>query len=109
MDQEPQQESVKETRKKLALTFESPDSTGPTTEKTSTLYLLHLSAIRYGVLIKQGGAQLSRYTGRQGRLTLPPISEETDKEKKYGRCWQSYQLRLTLSPTVPSGRKLQEG
>ena len=33
MDQEPQQESVKETRKKLALTFESPDSTGPTTEK----------------------------------------------------------------------------
>ena len=60
-------------------------------------------------VIKQGGARLSRDTRRQGWLTLAPISEETDKDKKYGICWQPYQLRLTLSPTVPSGRKLREG
>ena len=108
MDQEPQQESVKETRKKLALTFESPDSTGPTTEKlVPSTYTPVRNTLWCNNYVRR--CPVSRYTGRQGRLTLPPISEETDKEKKYGRCWQSYQLRLTLSPTVPSGRKLREG
>ena len=64
-------------------------------------------AIRYGVEM-QGGAQLSRYTGRQGRLTLPPISEETDKEKK-GDLLAVVPTEANPQPTVPSGSKLREG
>ena len=64
------------------MAFESPDSTGQTTEEFINHYL---ERVIFTICAEmQGGAQLSRYTGRQGRLTLPPISEETDKEKKYG-------------------------
>ena len=36
MDQEPSNESIKDTRKKISLTLEPPASTGPTTENLLT-------------------------------------------------------------------------
>ena len=75
------------------------DSTGPTTEE--------LLPTTYNVLIftlcvcKRGGARLSRNTGRQGRLTLPPISEETDKEKKYGNLLAAVPTEANPQPDCP--------
>ena len=50
---------------------------------------------------KRGGAQLSRDTGRQGRLTLPPISEETDKDKKYGSLLAAVPTEANPQPDCP--------
>ena len=71
------------------------DSTGPTTEDTNNHYLIRVN------IYKQGGARLSRNTRRQGRLTLPPISEETDKDKRYGNLLAAVPTEANPQPDCP--------
>ena len=76
------------------------DSTGPTTEETINHYL-ERALIFTLCVCKQGSARLSRNTGRQGRLTLPPISEETDKDKKYGNLLAAVPTEANSQPDCP--------